>query len=224
MFARIGALFQRWAKRNGREKIQMENQKLTSITRGLQHAAAETNALVADQYIRILSQYFEHDASGALQAKMVRVQLDDSHYANVPLVAMVAPSGLALDRMRVELSIRLEGAEDQQVSVLQRLRRVVREDANDEDAASRADFFVSLSPRQGRDGGGRRPSDHVNIELEFRGIETPEAVMRVIDTYTNLITPQRGGPNPLRPSETDAATPPPPDEDDGDRVEPDPEP
>lgn len=190
----------------------MENQKLTSITRGLQHAAAETNSLVADQYIRILSQYFEHDDSGGLQAKMVHVQLDDQHYAKVPLVAMVAPSGLALDRMRVELSIRLEGAEDEHVSVLRRLRRVVREAGEDE--ATRSDFTVSLSPRQGRDGGAR-PSDHVNIELEFRGIETPEAIMRVIDTYTNMITPLRGtapkppqGANPLRPTETAAATPP----------------
>lgn len=190
----------------------MQNQKLTSITRGLQHAAAETNSLVADQYIRILSQYFDHDDNGGLQAKMVHVQLDDQHYARVPLVAMVAPSGLALDRMRVELSIRLEGAEDEHVSVLRRLRRVVRETA--EDQAARADFTVSLSPRPARDG-GIRPSDHVNVELEFRAIQTPEAIMRVIDTYTNMITPRRGtaprppeGEDPLRPTMTEAATPP----------------
>lgn len=196
----------------------MENQKLTSITRGLQHAAAETNSLVAEQYIRILSEFFEHDENGVLRAKMVHVQLDDMHYAKVPLVAMVSPSGLALDRMRVELSIRLEGAESEHVSLLRRLRRTLREEGESEDqGASRANFTVSLSPRHGRDGSGRRPSDHVNVELEFKSIQTPEAVMRVIDTYTNMITPLRDpaadSPEPQRPSETPAATP--PDEDNG---------
>lgn len=166
----------------------MENQKLTYITRGLQHAAAETNSMVADQYIRILSQYFDHLEDGTLQAKMVRVQLDDTHHAQVPLVALVAPTGLALDRMRVELSIRMEGADDQPQSVLNRLRHVVR-DQGDEDAA-RSDFTVSLSPRS-KSREGSRQSDHVHIDLEFKAIETPEAVMRVIDAYANMFTPIR---------------------------------
>jgi len=32
----------------------------------------------------------------------------------------------------------------------------------------------------------------VDIDLEFKSIETPEAVMRVIDTYTNLLQPLPG--------------------------------
>jgi len=163
----------------------MRHQKLTDITRGLQNAAAETNALVAEQYIRILSEYFERLEDGTLKAKMVRVQLDDRHYSLVPLVSMVAPTGLALDRMRVELSIRLEDAEEERVRLLRRLKVAGRGRDN---ALSRSQFRASLSPRGGGEGKGR-PSDHVHIDLEFKALQTPESIMRVIDTYTNMIEP-----------------------------------
>lgn len=162
-----------------------QHQKLTDITRGLQNAAAETNSLVAEQYIRILSEYFEHLDDGTLKAKMVRVQLDDHHYSLVPLVSMVAPSGLALDRMRVQLSIRLEDAEEERIRLLRKLKTAGRGRGA---SVSRSQFRVSLSPR-GKGKGKGRPSDHVHIDLEFKGLETPESVMRVIDTYTNLIEP-----------------------------------
>lgn len=163
----------------------MQHQKLTNITRGLQAAAAETNALVADQYIRILSEYFDHHEDGTLEAKMVRVQLDDKYYSNVPLVSLVAPSGLGLDRMRVQLSIKLEEAREERVNLLSRLRG---SKGGDDDDVSRSDFQVSFSPRSGAEG-KERPSDHVHIDLEFKSLPTPESIQRVIETYTNMISP-----------------------------------
>ncbi len=163
----------------------MQHQKLTDITRGLQNAAAETNALVADQFIRILSQYFDHLEDGTLKAKMVRVQLDDRHYSLVPLVSLAAPSGLALDQMRVKLSIRLEDAEEERVNLLRRDRAAGGDEEGD---ISRSQFRVSLSPRSKGKGKGR-PSDHVEIELKFKSLETPKSIQRVIETYTNMIEP-----------------------------------
>jgi hypothetical protein len=175
----------RWFERRRKRKMAMQHQKLTDITRGLQAAAAETNALVADQFIRILSEYFERHEDGTLEAKMVRVQLDDKHYSLVPLVSLVAPAGLALDRMRVQLSIRLEDAEEERTGLLQRLNL---DGKHEEEAVSRSQFKVSLSPRSKGKGKGR-PSDHVNIDLQFKALETPESILRVIDTYTNMIAP-----------------------------------
>lgn len=173
----------------------MENQKLTAITRGLQHAAAETNAMVAEQYIRVLAQYFDKDEDGTLHARMVRVQITDDQHTYVPLVSLATPTGLALDRMRVQLSIRLEGADSSsEPAMLRHLKNVLKTspDETQPDEAGRTDFRVSLSPRD-KDS-KRRPSDHVHIDLEFRAIQTPEAVMRVIDTYTNLMQPMRSKP------------------------------
>lgn len=177
----------KWLKRLvfGQRENKMQNQNLSDITRGLQHAAATTNSMVAEQYIRILSQFFDTLEDGTLRAKMVRVQVSEDYYAMVPLVSMVSPSGLALDKMKVELSIKIENAEEKPASILDLKHGHPQEDENGED--TRSTFAVSMSPRS-KDG-HKRPSDHVDITLEFVSKETPEAVMRVIETYTNLIQP-----------------------------------
>lgn len=178
----------------------MKNQQLTAITRGLQHAAAETNAIVAEQYLSVLAQYFDKDEDGTLRARTVKVQLSEEHYSMVPLVALATPTGLALERMRVELSLRVEDATRNPEGVVDRLKSILgrKNSTSEEDDSTppasqhespRTDFQVSLSPRTGKS--GERPSDHIHIDLEFRAIETPEAVMRVIETYTSMIQPLR---------------------------------
>lgn len=188
MISRIRRYFRRFR----RKRETMEHQQLVSITRGLQNAAAETNSLVAQQYIRVLSEFFERLPDGSLKAKMVRVELDENYYSMVPLVSLAAPTGLALERMRVQLSIRLESAKEERTRLLSLLRAQNEEPAAD--GESRAQFTVSLSPR-GADGGRRRPSDHVHVDLEFRTLQTPESIQRVIDTYTNMMQPLRRSPS-----------------------------
>lgn len=188
MISRIRRYFRRFR----RKRETMEHQQLVSITRGLQNAAAETNSLVAQQYIRVLSEFFERLPDGSLKAKMVRVELDENYYSMVPLVSLAAPTGLALERMRVQLSIRLESAKEERTRLLSLLRAQSEEPAAD--GESRAQFTVSLSPR-GADGGRRRPSDHVHVDLEFRTLQTPESIQRVIDTYTNMMQPLRRKPS-----------------------------
>lgn len=165
----------------------MINQDLTDITRGLQHAAATTNSMVAEQYIRILAQFFDTMEDGTLKAKMARVQINEEFYAMVPLVSMVSPSGLSLDKMRVELSIKIEKAEEKRASILDMVHE--HRHGSDMSESTRSAFGVSMSPRVRSGGGKRRPSDQVDIVLEFVARETPESVMRVIETYTNLIQP-----------------------------------
>lgn len=216
MIKHIRRRYRHWRDRRRERRKTMQHQRLTAITRGLQDAAAKTNSLVAEQYIRILSEYFDRHEDGTLEARMVRVQLDDSHYAMVPLVSLVAPTGLALDRMRVQLSVRLEDAEEERSGLISRIRGVVNQDGGEEEDDSRAGFKVSLSPRNDRQR-ENRPSDHVHIDLEFKGLETPESMMRVIDTYTNMIKPLSfDGSDPRGPNDqgnTKQKTP--PDGDDG---------
>lgn len=201
----------------------MQHQKLTDITRGLQAAAAETNALVADQFIRILSEYFDRHEDGTLEARMVRVQLDDNYYSLVPLVSLVSPSGLALERMRVQLSIRLEEAREERVNLLKRLKNAADSNEDEDGDVTRSDFKVSLSPRD-RKQGKRRPSDHVHIDLEFRSLETPESIMRVIETYTNMVAPIPIQKDINRPPTDEGPTPPDNGPDEGPGGGPDSEP
>lgn len=162
---------------------------LREITRGLQEAASATNSLIAQQYITLFDQFFDCDtqALGApMKAKMVEVAIDDEHVMRVPLFALVSPKGLALERMQVDLSVRVKGTEALPAQLA------------DAEHASTASFKVTIGA-QGRQGEQRDP-DEVQIRMQFQACEPPEALNRLIEEYTNLILPVR---SPRKPSPAD---------------------
>ncbi|WP_236193262.1 DUF2589 domain-containing protein, partial [Pseudomonas faucium] len=146
---------------------------LRDITRGLQEAAAAANSLIAQQYINLFDQFFDCDseALGApMKARMVEVAMDDQHVMRVPLFALIAPKGLALERMQVDLSVRVNGTQARQ--------QLEAESQN----ASSANFKVTIGA-QGRQGEARDP-DEVQIRIQFQATEPPEALNRLIEEYT----------------------------------------
>ena len=87
------------------------------------------------------------------------------------------PTGYdALERMQVDLSVRVKGTEAQQALLT----------ASESKTAS---FKVTIGG-QGRQGESRDP-DEVQIRMQFQASEPPEALNRLIDEYTNLIVPVR---------------------------------
>ena len=159
-----------------RKKKAMNTQKLTDITRGMHHAATTTSAMIAQQYIMMVDQFFDSLPDGSIRAKMVKIFVDDKNYMLVPLVSLVAPKGLTLDKMKVHMSVKITEAE---------AKLATSEYDNSE--AERSSFTVSLSPRSKE--GTRRRSDVVDIEMEFSAIEPPEGIMRLIEQYTNRVLP-----------------------------------
>lgn len=159
----------------------MSRESLAALTRGIHHAAASTYSMLAQQYIQMISQFFEQkkDADGNLKlfAKMAYIKINDTTETAIPLISLVAPKGLALERMKVNLSVRIEEMSAKQATI--------DEDKVDIDRLS---FKVSVSPRSKK--GERRASDITDIEMEFSAGEPPEGVMRLIDAYTNLVDPR----------------------------------
>ncbi|WP_449433612.1 DUF2589 domain-containing protein [Pseudomonas putida] len=158
----------------------MTSLDLREITRGLQEAATATNGLIAQQYITLFDQFFDYDAKnlgGPMRAKMVEVAMDDNHVMRVPLVALVSPKGLALERMQVDLSVRVKGTE------------ALGELLKDNQHARSASFKVTVGG-QGRQGDARDP-DEVQIRMQFQASDPPEALNRLIEEYANLIIPVR---------------------------------
>ncbi|WP_256669384.1 DUF2589 domain-containing protein [Pseudomonas sp. MN1F] len=163
---------------------------LCDITRGLQEAAAATNSLIAQQYINLFDQFFDCDTQALgspMKAKMVEVAMDDRHLMRVPLFALVAPKGLTLERMQVDLSVRVKATEG-----LHALREASEQ-------AGAASFKVTIGA-QGRQAEARDP-DEVQIRMQFHASEPPEALNRLIEEYTKLITPIRKPDTPA-PAET----------------------
>lgn len=164
-----------------REKKQrtptMDSSQLSDITRGLYHVASSTTAMVAQQYIHILQQFFDQMEDGTLQAKMARVAVDDKHFIMVPLISLVSPTGFNLDKMKVGLAVRVDEVD---------VRAATH--PSDDSEATRTAFTVSMSPRPGQ---GDRNGEAMTIDLEFVAHAPPEGVMRIIDSYTNLIRPAK---------------------------------
>ncbi|MCP4545020.1 MAG: DUF2589 domain-containing protein [bacterium] len=156
----------------------MSSIKLTDITRGMHHAASTTSAMISQQYMEMLNQFFDYDDDGHLHAKMVSVEVSNGHYIRVPLVALAAPKGIALEGMKIRMALRIDETE----SV-----KGTHEDDNSE--ATRGSFKVSVAPSSERS--RKRKSDIVDIEMEFKATDPPEGVMRLIDSYTNMIMPER---------------------------------
>ncbi len=149
--------------------------QLSDITRGLYHVASSTTAMVAQQYIHILQQFFDQMDDGTLQAKMAKVAVDDVHFIMVPLISLVSPTGFNLDKMKVGLAVRVDGVDVKQAT-----------HPADDSGATRSSFSVSISPRPDKTD---RHGDAMTIDLEFISHAPPEGVMRIIDSYTNLIRP-----------------------------------
>jgi hypothetical protein len=163
-----------------KKKEVMTGSALTRITRGLHHAASTTNTMVAQQYVRLLEQFFDRDGDAPdapFKAKMVEVQLDEKHSMLVPLISLVAPRGIALDTMRVEMSVKIDGTEAKKAT-----------SGLDNATEERDGFQVSITTGK-RINGERRDPDEVEIVMEFRAGDPPEGIMRIIDEYTNLIAP-----------------------------------
>ncbi|MBR8221678.1 DUF2589 domain-containing protein [Burkholderia ambifaria] len=155
---------------------------LDEIARGMQHAAAAANQLLAHQYTAVLDQFFDLRDDGLLAPREVTVALDAEHTMPVPLVALATPRGLALDRMIVHLTVRGDFTEALPAGGV----------AGNDDQRSR--FYVTFAPRSGKkdaQGNARqRDTEHIDIEMQFMALAPPEAIMRVIDEYTHRLVPR----------------------------------
>ena len=158
----------------------MTSSDLSDITRGLQEAAAATNTLIAQQYIKLFDQFFDYDREtlGApMKAKMVEIAMDGQHTLHIPLIALVCPRGLALERMQVDLSVRVHGIDSP------------AEPPRENEANGTARFQVTVGANGRR--ADQRDPDEVQIRMQFQACDPPEAINRLIEEYTNLIVPQR---------------------------------
>ncbi len=161
----------------------MSAESLSALARGIHYAATSTYAMLAQQYMHMMMQYFdekevenEDGKEKRLYAKMAYIEIAENQVVPVPLISLVAPKGLTLDSMKVALSVRIEKTEVKQATI-------------DEDGSGtdRLALQVKLSPRGKAKGG--RSSDITDIEMVFKAGDPPEGVMKLIDNITGLVDP-----------------------------------
>jgi hypothetical protein len=154
--------------------------KLTDITRGLYHAAASTYSMAANQYISLLSQYFDETLEGTYVPKSVVVQLPDETTVNLPLISMVSPKGLMLDKVDFSFAVTADPSS-------------LAEATTDLDGLNltRSSFKVEMAVHNSdaSQEGARKRDGVVDISMKFTAVEPPEGLMRLLDKFASIVTP-----------------------------------
>lgn len=144
---------------------------LDALVQGLQHAAFSANQFMTHQYIAVLSQLFEQTPDGSYKPDYAVLQLDDGHRLNVPLVTLAPPRNLAMEKMKMRLTVRGDATEAMSTLTGQ---------------GERGHFHVTMAPQSHE---GKTDSQNIDIEIDFIAQEPPEAVLRLLDEFIHRMTP-----------------------------------
>jgi hypothetical protein len=154
-------------------------QGLTDIARGMQHAAQSSQDVQGQQFLTVLSHYFDPDTGEPLE---FRITLPDGQVWDIPLIACFPPSAIGLTKFTSRYAVDIHQAEVRQGRYHRHMP-----------ALDRARFKVAFAPSDPNN--VRRKSGHgrtMDVELTFEAEEkpkTPEIIRRIIALYTDLSVP-----------------------------------
>lgn len=150
-------------------------QTLSDVVRGMAHAASAADAIIDQQFIKQLQNFFDVMGDGKLKAKMVQVDLGNDKIVEVPLITMVDPAILSLDEVNINMVVKLTESK-----VAKRVHL-----ANKEMEVTRSSFGVTLTSAA-----PDSRSDGLRVSMKFKRISPPEGATRLIDEMGQLIAPR----------------------------------
>lgn len=165
-------------KSSGKNSLNTEgsdsfDQTLSDIVRGIAHAAQSANEISELAILKHFNHFFEEENS-CLIAKTAKIQIDEKHVFNIPLITLVDPSTLSLNEIEVKMAVRM-----QESTVKEQLHLV-----SDELKVQRTSFNVSLT--------GCRPDkqDTIKVTMKFAKAEPQEGLSRMLELLNNTIKPE----------------------------------
>jgi len=200
--------FWNWKKRAPAEKKRgVDAQTLADIARGMQHAVNSTQELTEQHYARIVERYFNEDGTAITK----RITLPhNAGEMEVPVIALMPPSGLMLKEAEVEMSVRIDATAVKSAAP-----------TDEETEHTRTSFAVSLGPRSHdrppSEGGTKGGASSIDIKMKFVAGDPPEGIARIIEAFANTMIPHEMGklpPDPQAPPQIvrDGPASPPPDD------------
>jgi len=158
------------------KKQLVNDNTLSSIVRGMQHAVNTTQEIVEDHYIRVFDRYFDQDG----KPKLLQFTLAPGKVVQAPLIAVVPLNALVLDEMSVEMSIEITGTSQKKVGT-----------HADDAELDRSSFTVSFAPANrtgGRTGSGTERKDStIGIVMKFKRGDPPEGAARIMDEFCKAV-------------------------------------
>lgn len=146
-------------------------QTLTDIAKGIQYTVNAAQDVVEKFYIGLLDRYFDKDNNPINMA----VNITEDTAVDVPLITLVTPSGLELDELEVDMSLRVDGV------------RTKKEITKAGDEVERASFDISFS-------GGQKSTiknpNFIEMKMKFKKADAPEGIQRIIESFANNVIPK----------------------------------
>lgn len=149
---------------------------LADIARGMQHAVNSASELADQQFLRLFELYCEKTDDGKAKAKTMAFVYPDGSEVSVPILSLIPPRGLNLERMRVKMAVQVSKTE---------VKRATKDGALDH--VTRTSFQCTFSPRHGED----RAQNVMDVEMTFVAGDPPEGVARVLEGYINAAVPKK---------------------------------
>ncbi len=158
-------------------------QTLTDLTRGMQHAVNRAQEILERHYIEVLDRYFDTDKDEKTgierqYPKIITFKIDGADL-HVPLISLVPPGGLTLDKMRIKMAVRIDKAD---------VKKAGPQAYHKDDHLTRTSMqvsFASLKATQGTN----RDMNAIEMTMFFKAGDAPEGVSRILEHYVNSIKP-----------------------------------
>lgn len=145
---------------------------LSDIIRGLLYSVNTSQEVLEQQYSKTLKKYFGQDGKPIT----TKIMIDCERYMEVPLIALINPSAIALQEMDLEMSLHVDEVLLKQM-----------ENCGYEKDLTRGSFKVSINPANKCPD---RPPDMMDIYMKFRAIDPPEGFSRIMDEIIKQIHPE----------------------------------
>lgn len=146
-------------------------QSLTDIAKGIQYTVNAAQDVVEKFYIGLLDRYFDEDNNPISMA----VNISEDTTVDVPLITLVTPSGLELEELEVDMSLRVDGV------------RTKKEITKAGDEIERASFDISFS--NGSKTHNKNPN-FIEMKMKFKKADAPEGIQRIIESFSNNVIPK----------------------------------
>jgi hypothetical protein len=168
-----------WFSNLGRKKKKEPSQNLTDVVRGIQWAVNSAVHATENQYISTMQRFFEKQEDGTYKAIEVEIKIDEQHTTKVPLLSLVNPNGLLLDKMKVEMAVKIK-----QTNV----KHIYKDDIKEESDVSRSCFDVTFCSKNND---VTKRGDTIKLSMEFVAGNLPEGIARVMEHINNQIQPNK---------------------------------
>ncbi len=154
-----------------KEENKKTGQTLSDIAKGIQYTVNAAQDVVEKFYIKLLDRYFDDDQNPISMG----INISDDTSIDIPLITLVTPTGMELDELEVDMSLRVDGIDKK------------KEITKAGDEIHRASFNISFASGGVKSG---RDTNMIDLKMKFKQGDAPEGIQRIIESFANNVIPK----------------------------------